>query len=231
MRWGIGFDLNDICQNGLTFGSGAALAVDVFFVLVPFATGGGTAVRAAALAENVVDPLVDSRIWHQYVELYDDEGIEYLLRNTGRLGDATQTALLLENATNAANRLVDIGLHSDESTQLVELMAYASAQNERLSGGFTILGSHPEYVINGTLDEMTYLNMPPEVWDTLKTVGDEYVWEVNKKFLDDSIDAGHSFVVILGEGKQQGKYLKREIEYLESPKIGYHWVDGILVPK
>jgi RHS repeat-associated protein len=51
----IGFDLNDICQNGLTFLSGAALAVDVFFVIIPGLTGGGAAIRAANRAEDVID--------------------------------------------------------------------------------------------------------------------------------------------------------------------------------
>ncbi len=69
--------------------------------------------------------------------------------------------------------------------------------------------------------------MPEEVWRTLSEAGDEYVWAVNKQFLDDSIAAGHSFVVTLGEGKTPGKYLQREIQYLLDN--GYEWVDGILI--
>jgi hypothetical protein len=37
----------------------------------------------------------------------------------------------------------------------------------------------------------------------------------------------HSFVVTLGEGKQFGKYLQREIDYLI--KNGYKLVDGVFV--
>lgn len=69
--------------------------------------------------------------------------------------------------------------------------------------------------------------MPTEVWDILKASPDDLAWEVNRQFLDDSIAAGHSFVVTLGEGKSIGVYLQREINYLTSR--GYHLVDGVLV--
>jgi hypothetical protein len=70
--------------------------------------------------------------------------------------------------------------------------------------------------------------MPEAVWQTLSEAGDEVVWAVNQRFLDDSIAAGHRFVVTLGEGRTPGKYLQREMQYLLDN--GYKWVDGVLVP-
>lgn len=90
----------------------------------------------------------------------------------------------------------------------------------------TMLGSYDEYINMAKLEGLTYFNMPSEAWDILKTTPD-LAWEVNRQFLDDSIAAGHRFVVTLGEGKPIGTYLQREIDYLI--RNGYKLVDGVFV--
>ncbi|MFC3654556.1 RHS repeat-associated core domain-containing protein [Xanthomonas hyacinthi] len=49
----IGYDIYDISQNGWSWTSGTALGADVVGAVVPFATGLGTGVRAAAHASDV----------------------------------------------------------------------------------------------------------------------------------------------------------------------------------
>jgi hypothetical protein len=110
----------------------------------------------------------------------------------------------------------------------VRALAQASARNGRVTGGVTLLGSFPEYIDLAKMEGATYFDMPEQVWKTLSKFGEEAVWSVNRQFLDDSIKAGHSFVITLGEGKITGRYLQREIEYLLNN--GYNWVDGALVP-
>jgi len=51
----IAYDLYDIAQNGLNWGSGLSLAADVASLALPVVTGGGLAVRAAMHADDVVD--------------------------------------------------------------------------------------------------------------------------------------------------------------------------------
>jgi RHS repeat-associated protein len=127
----------------------------------------------------------------------------------------------------AAKSLVGLGIHSDEATDLVRILAESSTRNGRIQGGVTLLGSFPEYIDMAKLEGITYFDMSGETWRVLSEAGEEYIWAVNKQFLDDSIAAGHSFAVTLGEGRTPGKYLQREIEYLV--ENGYELVNGIYV--
>jgi len=52
---GILYDIYDIQHNGLSWETGLALGVDVACLLLPVATGGGLAVRAATHADDVAD--------------------------------------------------------------------------------------------------------------------------------------------------------------------------------
>ena len=51
----IAYDIYDISQNGLSWESGLALGADVVGAVVPFASGGGVAVRALMYADDAVD--------------------------------------------------------------------------------------------------------------------------------------------------------------------------------
>ncbi|MDH7475735.1 MAG: hypothetical protein QHJ74_17305, partial [Anaerolineae bacterium] len=149
-----------------------------------------------------------------------------------RLGDMVDDAAaqLTDDAADAArvaNRLTELGTHSDETADVVKALAEVSTRNGRAQGGFTVLGSFPEYIDIAKLEGLTYFDMPEESWRILSEAGDEYAWAVNRQFLDDSVAAGHSFVVTLGEGRTPGKYLQREIQHLLDN--GYEWVEGILV--
>jgi len=53
----VGADIVDIKQNGLNWGNGIALAVDVVSVAVPMVTGGGAVIRAISKADNVGDAI------------------------------------------------------------------------------------------------------------------------------------------------------------------------------
>ena len=50
----IAYDIYDISQNGLSWESGLALGADVVGAVVPFASGGGVAVRAVMHADDAV---------------------------------------------------------------------------------------------------------------------------------------------------------------------------------
>ena len=51
----IAYDIYDISQNGLNWGSGLSLAADVASLLLPGITGGGAAVRALVHVDDVAD--------------------------------------------------------------------------------------------------------------------------------------------------------------------------------
>jgi RHS repeat-associated protein len=129
---------------------------------------------------------------------------------------------------NALSRLVEVGLGSDEAPGLVQRLAQAATRNKLTKGGTTLLGSFPEYIDQAKLEGLVHFDMPTEVWETLRQAGDDYVWAVNKQFLDDAIAAGNEFVVVLGEGRTPGKWLIAEIEYLLEK--GYQLIDGVYVP-
>ncbi|MGC8788277.1 MAG: hypothetical protein ACP5Q1_12705, partial [Anaerolineae bacterium] len=120
-----------------------------------------------------------------------------------------------------------LGAESSEGAKLIRQIAEASTRNGRVQGGMTMLGSYDEYINMAKLEGLTYFDMPKEVYEVLKQAPGDLVWEVNRQFLDESIAAGHSFVVTLGEGKEFGKYLQREIEYLI--QNGYKLVDGVFI--
>jgi hypothetical protein len=109
---------------------------------------------------------------------------------------------------------------------LVDDIVKSSINNGLVEGGQTILGSFPEYINHATSTNSTYFNMPSEAWNTLANGGAEFVWAINRRFLDYTVGAGHSFVVKMGEGKTVGFYLQREIDYLINTK-GYVWLDNV----
>ena len=75
------------------------------------------------------------------------------------------------------------------------------------------------------MEGLTYFNIDDELWKSLQLAGDEVIRAVNIQFLDDSIEAGHSFIVTIGEGKPIGKWLQMEIEYIQNK--GYRLIEGI----
>jgi hypothetical protein len=148
--------------------------------------------------------------------------------------DAIDAARAAERVVSSASRLVDaahtlgrVGVDSSDGAKLIRQIAEASTRNGRAPGGMTMLGSFDEYINMAKLEGLTYFDMPKEVYEALKQAPGDMVWEVNRQFLDESIAAGHSFVVTLGEGKEFGKYLQREIAYLT--RNGYKLVDGVFV--
>jgi len=70
--------------------------------------------------------------------------------------------------------------------------------------------------------------MPEDIWRTLSTAGDEFVEAMNMQFLENAIASRKRFVVVLGEGKRPGKWLKKELQYLI--ERGYRLENGIWVP-
>lgn len=56
----IAYDVYDVAANGLTWGSGLALAADVACAILPIATGGGAAVRAFVKAGEAADTVIDT---------------------------------------------------------------------------------------------------------------------------------------------------------------------------
>ncbi|MBN1314074.1 MAG: hypothetical protein JXA42_01355, partial [Anaerolineales bacterium] len=113
---GIGFDLYDICQNGLTLLTGAALGFDLVCLLIPFATGGGAALRAANRADDVIDTVKDAGIIGDALA-HSDELIEALLRSD----IAIEALLHSDDAIEAVLRsdvAIEAVLHSDEVNDL-----------------------------------------------------------------------------------------------------------------
>lgn len=91
----------NIKQNGWTFWTGAALAVDVACLVLPIATGGGVAVRAASHADDVVDAA-------RAVDRVDDAAdLADGLRQLDQAGDAVRVASQVPELSRAAEFGVD----------------------------------------------------------------------------------------------------------------------------
>ena len=99
---GIAWDIYDIKQNGLTLWTGAALAVDVACLVLPIATGGGAAVRAASHADDVVDAARAVDRVDDAVDLADG------LRQLDQAGDAVRAANQVQDLSRAA----EFGIHT-----------------------------------------------------------------------------------------------------------------------
>lgn len=119
-----------------------------------------------------------------------------------------------------AERLIHISLHDPKARELIDELAQASVNNRFVKGGHTVLGSFPEYVEHAQSGSLSYFNMPTAVWKVLEKAGVEYVWAVNKRFLDLAVAAEQKFVYQVGKGKVPGQYLQKEIRYLVN-ELGY----------
>ena len=131
------------------------------------------------------------------------------------------------DAVTAARRLREVGVHADEAGDLIKTLAKSSTRGDPASK-YVLLGSFPEYTDLAELEGMTYFDMPGDVWNTLSAAGEEFIEAVNMQFLEDAIASGKHFVVVLGEGKAPGKWLKKELQYLI--ERGYHLENGVWVP-
>ncbi len=199
-----------------------ALVVDVGAAILPVVPAGvgmvvrgGKAAKAAVEVASHADEVVDAA---QALSRADEAADA--VRVAGRLDEAV-------DAVSAARRLREVGLHADEAGELIKALAKASTHGDPASK-YVLLGSFPEYTDLAKLEGMTYFDMPGDVWNTLSAAGDEFVEAVNMQFLEEAIASGKRFVVVLGEGKAPGKWLKKELQYLI--ERGYHLEDGVWIP-
>jgi hypothetical protein len=125
-------------------------------------------------------------------------------------------APLADDALNAAKRLLDVGLDSKESDDLIRTLIDASTHNKGSST--VVLGSNPTYKNLAEVEGFTYFNMPDEVWNLLKPRPD-IVRKINAGFLDDAISVSKSFVV---KNDWWGDGLIYELRHLESK--GVEWI-------
>jgi hypothetical protein len=102
----IAYDIYDISQNGLNWGTGLALAADVGGLILPGVTGGGLAVRALTHADDAVDAV-----------------------------RAVNTAGNLAQAANQADNLTDALTHVDDLPNNAYVCRGGTCTAERFAGG------------------------------------------------------------------------------------------------
>ena len=138
-----------------------------------------------------------------------------------------------DDAASLAQTLVESGISSAKGADAVTQLARLSTRVGEIPG-YTVLGSYPEYIEHAHEKGYTFFNMPDEVWGLLRNAGEAFVWAVNRRFLDERIAAGDSFIIQRGvvpgtnDLRRVGVYLQMEIDYLL--ELGYQWVDNMLVP-
>ena len=156
-------------------------------------------------------------------------GFGSCVQMAGALDDAVRAAGAADDIAAMATRLADVGIDADEVADLARRIAEAATQGGRVQGGITMLGTYPEYVDQAGSVGATFMNMSQETWTALRDAG--LAWEVNRQFLELSMEAGHSFVVTIGMDsgfwRGFGEFLTMEIDYLLNN--GYEFVNGILV--
>lgn len=118
---------------------------------------------------------------------YKDEMVDFLVHTPDDVGDlAHRTTKALE----AAERLAEVGMHSDEASELIATIARNSTQG---SGNRVVLGEWigrsdgyiGEVLENGGI----YYESAPGIYDAIKLEGDA-LWQVNEQFLRDQMKAG-----------------------------------------
>jgi RHS repeat-associated protein len=205
----IGWDIYQVKRDPSLLNIGA-LAVDVGAAALPFVpAGAGLVARGGRASKAAIE-----------VASHAEDVI-------GAARQAERTVSGADHLADVARTLAMVGSQSGDASALVREVAEASTRNGRVQGGITMLGSYDEYINMARLEGVTYFDMPKEAYDALTKASGDLVWEVNRQFLDDSIAAGHGFVITVGEGKEIGRYLQREIEYLT--QHGYTLVDGVFV--
>jgi hypothetical protein len=78
----------------------------------------------------------------------------------------------------------------------------------------TVLGSYPTYIDFANKIGARVFSISTDVWNKMTSTEQ---WAANKKFLDESIAKGHSFILSNNAyNAKEGTYFYKEIEYLLS---------------
>jgi RHS repeat-associated protein len=129
---------------------------------------------------------------------------------TAELADGDSDEL---QALEAARRLTEVGLESNEAKSLIRTITDASTRGPTTGNGATVLGHYPAYVDKAQEMGATYLDTSPEVWEALGST--ELRWAVNQQFIDDAVARGDTFV-FASVLQKADSYFAWELEYLSS---------------
>ena len=193
------YDVYEISQDPGNAWNWGALVVDVGCAFIPFATGGGRAVKALEHGGDIGKALgkgVDA------VKSKIDDVVEWV-------------GSKIDNLLGGGRRADDISKIIREADNPAEfLKKYNKGANP--NAGKTVLGSLGDvdtYIAKNP--NANYLNIHDEIYDILKS---ENKWEpINKQFLDEAIERGDKIVFATNPNKARpDSWFAWELRYLES---------------
>ena len=168
------------------------------------------------------------------IKLINDHGVEmadFLIRHSDETGTAAQNAM---EVIEAGKKLANAAPGSDEAAELADQIAKLSTHG---SGDRVVLG---EWLTDGGyIDEAVdnggiYFETPEAYW---KEIGEnaDISWEVNKKFLDQQLEAGkdiyfHGDILKTLEdaaGTSRWRELEYLFDYVSDNTNGYEFIDEI----
>jgi len=127
----IAWDIYEIKQDPGNLWNWAALAVDVGTAILP-----GVPAFAGMISKG-------GRVT-KFIASHGDEAID-AARAVGHIDEAAQLASRVDEALKAAQELVEVGLGSERSADLINAIAQASTRGD-VGSEYVLLGSFPEYI-------------------------------------------------------------------------------------
>ena len=134
---------------------------------------------------------------------------DWLLRNTGHLGEEATRAIRAENL---ASQLVSKGLNSPSAQSLINDLAQVATYNPE--SDIVSLGRYPYYLDKGIEEGYTYFNLPGNSYQILQNAGEEFVEAVNRQFMYNQMEAAKDFGFSLGRYQELGKGSQLEYDLL-----------------
>ena len=164
---------------------------------------------------------------------YGDDMLEFLRRTPDEAGDLARRA---SEALQAAERLEDVGLHSDEAAGLLESISGAFTHG---SGDRVVLGEWIEggggYVGEAVTHGGIYYETPEALYNALGR-SPELAWQANEQFLRSQLAAGVPRIEFVGDVRrtleEAGRTFRaREISFLmdHADEYGYELVGNVWI--
>jgi len=168
---------------------------------------------------------------------YGDDMLDFLRRTPDEAGDLARRAT---EALDAARRLKEVGLHSDEAAGLIDTILDASVHG---SGDRVVIGTFrpptggPGYIDEALENGGVYFNTPPGLYRDALAGNRQIMEEVNREFLRGQMRAGVDRIELVGESirqvltKRADSFTAVELRLLmdEASRFGYRLQEGVWV--
>jgi hypothetical protein len=130
---------------------------------------------------------------------YKDDMVEFLARTPDEAGDL---AVRATEAIGAAERLAEVGLHSDEAAGLIETILDASVHGSGdrvVIGRFFAQGQGQGYVQEVLENGGIYFNTPPGIYADALGGNRAIMGEIDREFLRRQLQSGIDRIELTGE--------------------------------